>query len=153
MAAKRTRTGPETARAAIESTTGFRLQRAHALLRQTMVGALDGSGINLGQVAILGALSAADGLTQRQLSDITGIEKSSMVLFLDALEAHGWVDRRQQPGDRRAYAIHLTGTGAERLAQLGPKLDAAQNAFFGKLSARERHALHDVLGRLLEPGA
>ncbi|MGN6422178.1 MAG: MarR family transcriptional regulator [Asticcacaulis sp.] len=47
--------------------------------------------------------SAAPCRSRSVLSKVTGIEKSSVVLFLDALEKDGWVERRPHPGDRRAH--------------------------------------------------
>ncbi len=136
-----------TARRDVETHIGFLLNRAHRRFRQSIVDALDGSGLNPGHVAILGAAAAADGLSQAELGDITGIEKSSMVLLVDALEAGGWVRRTPHRGDRRAYAVQLTTEGRRRLRTLGPRLDAAEDALLERLTPAERRRLVALLQR------
>jgi len=138
----------EEVRGALSRRIGFLLQRAHNRLREAILSALDGSGLNPGQLAILGALAVANDVTQRELIAATGIEKSSMVIFLDRLEADGWVERRPHPNDRRARAIHLTEQGRARLAVVGPGLEAAEAQFVALLSNDEKERLIDMLRRL-----
>jgi DNA-binding MarR family transcriptional regulator len=59
-----------------------------------------------------------------------GIEKSAMVIFLDQLEAKGWIQRKANPNDRRAHAIALTRDGRVRLSIPGPKLQRLEQEFF-----------------------
>jgi len=127
---------------------GFLLQRAHHRLRERMVAVLEGSGLHLGHIAILAALMEGEGLTQRALVERTGIEKSSMVLFIDSLERDGLALRTHRPGDRRAHNVMLTDEGARRLAILGPKLAATEDAFLSLLSATDRAGLAAMLARL-----
>ena len=129
--------------------TGFLLQRAHHLLRGRMTAELEGSGLHLGHVALLGTMLDAPGLSQRELSLRTGIEKSSMVIFVDALERDGWVRRAPHPSDRRAHALFVTAEGAARLAEVGPRLRQAEQDFLAALSAAERDALRLTLARLV----
>jgi DNA-binding MarR family transcriptional regulator len=124
---------------------GFLLQRAHGAVRARLISVLEGSGLHLGHVAILGMLVKEDGLTQRELSLRTGIEKSSMVLFIDHLEREGWIERKAYPGDRRAHAIAITRRGAERLSVLGPTLTAAENDALKRLSASDKARLREYL--------
>jgi len=130
---------------------GFLLQRAHHRLREQMVAALEGSGLHLGHIAILAALVESEGLTQRALVERTGIEKSSMVLFIDSLERDGLALRAHRPGDRRAHNVMLTAEGARQLAILGPRLAATEEAFLSALSATDRAALAAMLARLDRP--
>ncbi len=127
---------------------GFVLQRAHNRLREAVVATLDGSGVNPGQLAMLGALATKNDLTQRDLTLTTGIEKSSIVIFVDRLEADGWVERRLSGNDRRARVVHLTAKGRKRLASLGPKLDAVEERFVAGLSTGDRVRLLELLRRL-----
>jgi DNA-binding MarR family transcriptional regulator len=141
-------TGEAKADAGGTARLGFLLQRAHLRFREAMLAALEGSGLNLGQLSILGTLAARNDLSQRQLSASTGIEKSSMVLFVDALEQAGWVERREHPTDRRAQAIHLTAVGLGRLAVVGPRVQAVEAQALARFSASERDALFSLLRRL-----
>ena len=127
---------------------GFLLQRAHNRLRERMIAVLEGSGLHLGHISILAALVEGEGLTQRALVERTGIEKSSMVLFIDSLERDGLALRAHRPGDRRAHNVLLTAEGARRLADLGPRLAAAEQAFLSVLSATDCETLAATLACL-----
>ena len=128
---------------------GFLLQRAHNSIRTALTARLNGTGLHLGHVAILGTLLARPGINQRELSVQTGIEKSSIVIFLDALESDGWVRRDRDPQDRRAHALSLTEAGKARLETLGPGLVEAEEAFLSALSSNERLALASALTKLI----
>lgn len=148
------RAGPQAGTAAQEEpeSLAFLLQRAHSTIRARMLAALEGSGLHLGHIAILGMLVKDEGLTQRELSLRTGIEKSSMVLFIDHLEREGWIVRKAYPGDRRAYAIALTRRGQEQLKLLGPKLMQAEEQALMPLSAAEKARLRQQLQAIIGEG-
>ena len=128
---------------------GYLLARAHGLFREFMARALDGSGLHMGHLVVVASLHARNDLTQAQLAQISGIEKSSIVLFLDHLEAGGWVERRRHPSDRRAHLVHLTEDGRRRFAPVGVKLYAAQEQALGIFSPEERGRFEGNLRRLI----
>jgi len=140
---------PATPPAQSPLSTGFLLQRAHTLLRARLTAELGESGLHLGHIALLGSMLDTPGLSQRELSHRTGIEKSSMVIFVDALERDGWVRRAPHPTDRRAHALFVTAAGASRLADIGPRLQQAERDFLGVLSATEREVMRGALARLV----
>jgi DNA-binding MarR family transcriptional regulator len=127
---------------------GFLLHLAQSRLRDAVVEAIKGSGLHPGQLAVLGVLSDRGGMSQRRLGELTRIEKSSMVLYLDALESEGWVRRELDPEDRRAHIVRLTSKGAKNFAKLGPRLLCAQQRFLEPLSAAEVAVFTDMLTRL-----
>ena len=129
---------------------GFLLARAHGAVRRRVSAELEGSGLHLGHVALLSALAGSPGQTQAALCAATGIEKSSMVLFVDALERDGWVERRTHPSDRRAYLVVLTETGEDRLRHIGPRLGRAEQEALAMLSSAEQANLAGMLRRLVQ---
>jgi DNA-binding MarR family transcriptional regulator len=56
----------------------------------------------------------------KQLAGLLGIDGAGMTRMLDRLERKGLVERRQDPGDRRAVHVTLTREGAA----LAPRLPA-----------------------------
>lgn len=130
---------------------GFLVHRAQARLRSAVVEAIEGSGLISGQLAVLGALADRGGMSQTRLCELARIEKSSMVIFVDALEAGGWVRRERDPQDRRAHIVQLTPEGARKFAALGSKLYRAQQQFLQPLNAAEVASLTDLLKRLGGP--
>lgn len=128
---------------------GYLLVKAQGLFHAHMVKALDGTSLNMGQVVVLASLYAQNDLTQVQLAQISGIEKSSIVLFLDALEADGWLERRRHPSDRRAHLVHLTEAGRMRFIPVGQALYAAQTQALAIFEPSETQALESLLLRLI----
>src|SRR5437868_3673008 len=98
------------------TSVGFLLHLARSRLGGLIVAAIEGSGLHPGHLGVLGALTDRGPMSQRQLSELTLIEKSSMVLFLDALEEGGWVRRVRNSADRRAHIVEVTPEGAARFA-------------------------------------
>lgn len=98
--------------------------------------------------AVLMALNADDGQSQRQLSTRLGIHRNVMVAIVDNLERQGLVKRMPHPTDRRAFAVTLT----DKARDLLPALDAqgrAQEAEITKpLTAQESAALLNQLQRI-----
>lgn len=130
------------------TSVGFLLHLARARLGRGIFSALEGSGIHPGHLGVLGALTDGGSMSQRRLSEVTLIEKSSMVLFLDALEEQGWVRRVPHPEDRRAHRVEMTKQGEARFAALGVKLKEVQDRFLSPLQSRERDQLIDFLTRI-----
>jgi MarR family transcriptional regulator for hemolysin len=81
--------------------------RAELDLRLGPLGLSQARGLILHYLSIHG-----DGLQQNELADIVGIRGSTLVRQLDRLESDGWVERRNDPGDRRAKTIHLSDKAA-----------------------------------------
>lgn len=134
---------------------GYVLAHAHNLFSSRLAETLDGTGLHMGHVVVLATLRAQrelhqeSTLTQTRLAEASGIEKSSLVLFLDALEKDGWVQRLRHPTDRRAHIIHLTDTGAERFNEIGVRLQKRQQENLSVFSAQEQADLLRQMTRLL----
>jgi DNA-binding MarR family transcriptional regulator len=124
------------------------MHKARARLGEGIWSAIEGSGLHPGHLGVLGALTEAGPMNQRRLSDITSIDKSSIVLFLDDLEQGGWVRRVRDPDDRRAHIVEVTTQGAKRFAALGVKLKKVQDQFLSPLSEEEQALLVELLARL-----
>ncbi len=56
-------------------------------------------------------------MRQKDLAETLGIEGSTLVRLIDALDDSGLVER-QTKGDRRARVLHLTPRGRQRVTQL-----------------------------------
>ena len=130
------------------TSVGFLLHIAQSRLVAGVRGAIEGSGLHPGHLGVLGALTDRGPLNQRRLSEITMIEKSSMVLFLDTLERSGWVRRARDANDRRAQIVEMTESGAAKFGELGKKLKVAQDEFVAPLTKAELDELIGLLARL-----
>ncbi len=65
-------------------------------------------GLTRAQWRVLGTLLRKDGLTQRELCDRIDIGAVTLSGLIDRLEARDWVERREDPKDRRVKRVWRT---------------------------------------------
>jgi len=99
---------------------------------------------------VMGLLAERGDLSQRQLIELMDADKSTMVYLIDQLEKQGLAERRDNPEDRRAYAVHLTELGRRRLAEAGEIVRRVEDDMLAPLSASERRTLDALLLRIGE---
>ena len=102
------------------------------------------------EYATLTMLDAEPGLDQRQLAARLGIDKMSMSQLADRLESRKLVERRMDPADRRARALHLTAEGMHLRRRLQPAALAAQDRILAPLRPRERPIFIDLMTQVIE---
>lgn len=90
--------------------------------------ALKPYGIEVGQFGLLACLARVPSASPGELSEILGMDPSSLTRTLARLQRRGWVDKRLAP-DRRGRRIRLTAAGRVRLARAVPAWRAAQRRF------------------------
>jgi DNA-binding MarR family transcriptional regulator len=98
---------------------------------------------------VLRVLHRRGPLSQRQLIDALGSDKSAMVRTVDDLERRGLAWRAPALADRRAYAVELTPAGRDLLADTSRVADAVTGALLAGLGADERELLRALLRRLV----
>src|SRR5437870_3874037 len=82
-------------------------------------------------VQLCGVLNrlAVGPISQHQLSEQLGIDRTTMVELIDDLESKGVVVRQRNPADRRAYSIRLTPKGRMVQKRASMAFDAAAAEF------------------------
>lgn len=95
-------------------------------------------------------------LTQIELAKLADLDKTTMVVTLDELEAAGYAQRVTSPQDRRARLVRVTADGG-RIAAEGQRIvDKVHRDVLGALPAGQREAFAGALaalvgGHLAEP--
>src|SRR5215468_7300284 len=99
---------------------------------------------------ILRLIGLSPGLSQQELGRRLAILPSQLVALLDELEERGLIERRQDPADRRTYALHLTAAGRNTTEQIGRIAREHDDAVCAALHVDERQQLNALLGRIAE---
>jgi len=133
----------------LDARLGPLLGRAHEAHRRLTREALAGLGLSPKGYGALVLLDAEGPLSQQRLARRQGIDRTTMVAVADELEALGAIERRRDPDDRRAYALHLTQAGRRLLARAHPAVLDAEERFLAPLPEAERERLRAALRRLL----
>jgi MarR family transcriptional regulator, transcriptional regulator for hemolysin len=79
-------------------------------------------GITRAQWAVLVRLERSEGLNQTELADMLDLQPITLTRLLDKLSDSGLIERRPDPGDRRAKRLFLAPAARpllKRLAELG----------------------------------
>jgi MarR family transcriptional regulator, transcriptional regulator for hemolysin len=124
------------------------LSRASYTLTTELTAALEELGISPRAHAVLAAAATGEH-TQTELARIVGLDKTTMVVTLDELEAAGLAERRPSPTDRRARVIAVTKAGARKLRRAEAIGDAIRDDVLGVLPAHDRKVFLDALTRLV----
>ncbi|HUQ57422.1 MarR family winged helix-turn-helix transcriptional regulator [Lentzea sp.] len=98
---------------------------------------------------LLAALDEFGVASQAELGRRCNMDRSDVVAAVTELQERGFVDRAQDPRDRRRNTVTLTGTGRTQLRRLDKALDHAQDALLAPLPEPDRRTLTGLLGTLL----
>ena len=83
-----------------------------------------------------------------ELSEHLQIVPRSTTQVADALESRGLIERRPDPGDRRATLVEVTGHGTEVLDEIRAARGTEAERVFGRLSKTDRTDLTRILRKL-----
>ena len=130
------------------SDLGWLLSRASHVLTTELTAAMEGLGLSpRARCVLTGAMSGE--LTQIELARAIGLDKTTMVVTLDELEAKGLAERRPSSTDRRARVIAVTKAGREIVRRAEEVSAQVQDDVLSALPAAQRRALVDGLAALV----
>ncbi len=105
-------------------------------------------GVSRAQWTVLFALSRNEGINQAGLAEMLEVETITVGRMVDRLEEAGFVERRADPADRRAWRLHLTPKAHPVLDALRAVADHVMGDALSGVAPDEQAALIDVLTRV-----
>ena len=90
-------------------------------------------------------------VSQREASDVLGIDPGDLVGVIDILEQAGYVRRDRDPDDRRRYALSLTAGGRRALARLDAVATRVADEVLAPLDPSERTVLLRLIAKATDP--
>jgi DNA-binding MarR family transcriptional regulator len=124
---------------------GYRLRLAQQALFHDFAATV--AEISPGRVGILLLVEANPGATQSRLAHAVGLDRSTLVGVLHALEARGLVERRRGE-DRRTNGLHLTPDGRSLVGRLKRRIVQHERRVAARLTPAEREQLLGLLAKL-----
>jgi DNA-binding MarR family transcriptional regulator len=131
-----------------EPDLSYLLDHASHVLRTRMTAALAEIGLTARMHCVL-VHATEEERTQIQLAEIGDMDKTTMVVTVDALEKAGLAERRPSTKDRRARVIAVTDMGAEMAKRSQEIVDRVHREALEALSADDRKALVRVMTSLV----
>lgn len=91
-----------------------------------------------------------EGVTQIALSRELIMHRSNVTGLVDRLEKRGLLERRETPGDRRAYRVALTAEGLQLLAEILPGYYLGAEEVWGGISPEDASRVTALLEQVAE---
>jgi DNA-binding MarR family transcriptional regulator len=107
------------------------------------------SGLTPRQFAVLMTIAEEEGLTQTELVERTGIDRSTLADIVARLLGRGLIQRRRAKDDARAYAIKLSAQGAKSLRDAEPGAVSADTRLLAPLPPAKRQDFLDQLNLIV----
>jgi DNA-binding MarR family transcriptional regulator len=128
---------------------GYLLKHAHLALEQYTDAALAPFGITSRDLGALRVIAGGEAKSQQEVAGILGVDRTSMVALLDALEQTGIIARRPSEQDRRRNVIELTKPGRKIVVKAEQASLAVERDFVGVLGEERASDLRRTLRALV----
>ena len=132
----------------LDRSLGFLLGDSSRLLRKRFDRLARSFGMTRAQWGVIAVLRRDEGINQTAMADIMDIEPITLGRHIDRLEEAGWVERRPDPDDRRAWRIFLTDKVQPVLEEMENIAIEVRNDAMVDFSSMEREQFIDDLIRV-----
>ncbi|WP_338697938.1 MarR family winged helix-turn-helix transcriptional regulator [Streptomyces sp. Q6] len=127
----------------------YLLDHTSHVLRTQMAAALADIGLTARMHCVL-VHALEEERTQNQLAEIGDMDKTTMVVTVDALEKAGLAERRPSSTDRRARIIAVTEEGARVAARSQEIVDGVHEKALGAFPPEDRETFLRLLNHLVD---
>ena len=125
------------------------LHRAGQCATDAFMAEAHSSGLTPRQFAVVTTIAEEEGLTQTELVERTGIDRSTLAEIVGRLLGRGLIHRRRAKEDARAYAIKLTSQGWKSLRDAEPAATATDTRLLAALPPSKRQDFVDLLNLIV----
>ena len=133
------------------------LHRAYQAVDQVFSVRMKTNGLTARQLAVLVTVSQNEGLSQTDIVERTGVDRSTTADLVKRLKRKGLLQRRRTKEDTRAYAVTLTEQGRQVLRAAEPLGRRVDERILDALPAKRRaefmEALASIVSTLERAGA
>lgn len=127
---------------------GFNLRMAQESAFQAFSRRSQEIGESPGRFATLTLIHRNPGISQTELSQASGRDKSSITPVIEDLVRRGLVERRRMDSDKRAYRLSLTPQGKKVLASLMRCARRHERALDGIIGLRDRRRFLEICRKI-----
>lgn len=124
---------------------GFLLADVSRLVRRRFDQRASGLGLTRAQWRVLAQLRRREGINQTALAEILEIEPITLGRHIDRLVEKGFVERRADPADRRAWRLHLRSEVQPVLNRLREMSGATSREALAGIAEADRDRLIELL--------
>jgi DNA-binding MarR family transcriptional regulator len=125
----------------LASRLGYLFKHAYLQLTEASAHALEPFGIDGRELAVLAVLATQSPLSQLEAASRLGVDRTTMVALIDALEGKGLAERHRSAQDRRKNTVQLTPQGQDCLRQAEHARQEMERQFLAPLSGSDADCL------------
>jgi DNA-binding MarR family transcriptional regulator len=127
---------------------GFNLRMAQEAAFQAFSRRSQEVGESPGRFATLTLIGRNPGISQTELSQAAGRDKSSLTPVVEDLVRRGLIERKRMLGDRRTYRLNLRPAGKKTLTQLTRCARRHERNLDGIIGSRDRKRFVQILKKI-----
>jgi MarR family transcriptional regulator, temperature-dependent positive regulator of motility len=105
------------------------------------------------QVLVLLSIAENPGTSQKHVSELTSIDRSTLADVANRLVRKGFIRRQRARSDARRYNLTLTRAGEEALAEARPLILNVDRNLLSSLTGEEADECIRLLSKIVEPGS
>ena len=130
----------------------LQILKTRMTFRQTIQRVLKSNNVDMTfeMLQVMHRLWKKPGVSQEYLAEQTAKDKACLTNLINNLEKKGWVERREDPSDRRNKQIHLTEAGEELSHRVKPLLHNIYDEVGARLTPRQIESFMNNLKKLDE---
>ena len=132
----------------LDRSLGFLLNDVARLMRTRFDRQARDLGLTRAQWRVMMYLRRHEGARQNELASLLEVENVTLGRHIDRLEESGWVERRSDPSDRRAWRLYLDEKSRPILGKLAVVLIETRETALAGFNADERGSLIKTLIRM-----
>jgi DNA-binding MarR family transcriptional regulator len=130
---------------AVSRRLGYLFKHAEMRMHELNMEALAPFGIDARELGVLLVIASHEPGSQQQAAQRLGIDRTSMVARLDALEDKGLVSRHPHAEDRRRNVVELTNAGQHTVRRATEASEHAEAKLLASLTPQEGKRLREAL--------
>ncbi|WP_353944185.1 MarR family transcriptional regulator [Streptomyces sp. HUAS MG91] len=128
---------------------GYLVKLAFHQLSGMLAEALEPYGVNPREVGVLSVIAThGEERSQHELAQLIGVDRTTMVAVIDALEGKGLVERRRSAVDRRRNVVALTPAGVTCQREADRARVETERAYLAPLDEETARVLTEALRTL-----
>ena len=132
----------------LDRSLGFLLNDVSRQMRNRFDRQARALGLTRAQWRVMMFLRRHEGARQNELASLLEVENVTLGRHIDRLEESGWVERRPDPTDRRAWRLFLAKKTMPMLDKLTVFLIETRETALNGFSSEERETLIETLIRM-----
>lgn len=134
----------------LDNSLGYILNRTNTRMKNNLLHHFRDYDVTPEQWAILNRLWEREGISPKELAELTSKDQPTIVRILSKLEKKGFIIRHVNPEDSRSYLIFLTRDGIELKGKLFPLAFEALDKAIKDLDKEEIEQVKVVLNKIFQ---